>query len=138
MRSFAAELDGGFEQQTADAASAGVFVDAESADLAFAGVVLLYADHANDLSAGFLGDPEVVAGRVHVGRSDIVDVEAGVVVGDLPADDAGHIEAFAHFGVGLGEAADSDRWIGAFIWHDRGILALAISQWNGAERAGLR
>ena len=57
-----------------------------------------------------LGHPEMIAGRLQVGRFDVVDVEAGVVVGDLPADQALAVQLPARRVVGGGEAADHERF----------------------------
>jgi hypothetical protein len=77
--------------------------------------------HAHDFRLGAFGfrDPEMGIGGGHVGEMDIVDVQSGIVFGNLPANETLVIEDRAGVAVSRVEAADADGYSGGF--HGRGI-----------------
>jgi hypothetical protein len=83
-----------------------VFADSKSSDLADAFFVMLHANHAGDFFVRKLGDKEVVAGRFHVRRFDVVDVQTGIVLGDLSADHSFDVKLSARREIARAEAAD--------------------------------
>jgi hypothetical protein len=110
----AAEFERLLDQRAADAAAAKIVVDAQPPDLPDALLVLLHADHADDVGPpavagrGCLGDPEVRAGAGHVGGLDVVDVDAGVVLRHASADQAVDVELRADRQVLATETANGE------------------------------
>ena len=80
--------------------------DAEAADLADVLLMVLDADHSDDVSRQNFGDPEMVSFGAHVGGVDVIDVEAGVVLGELAAEEAIEVELGAGGQIRLLESAD--------------------------------
>jgi hypothetical protein len=83
-----------------------VFTHAQSTDLADAFFMMLHADHPDDFFVRKLSDKEVIAGRFHVRRFDVVDVQTGIVLGDLSADHSFDVKLSARREIARAEAAD--------------------------------
>src|SRR5687768_13059150 len=107
-----AEPQGGLHQGGADAPAALVGADAQSADLAAVFLVRLHADHPDDVPAGRLGDPEVIARRLYVRPLDVVDVGPRVVLRQLPGEQPLLVQLAARRQVRRAELADAEWGFG--------------------------
>ena len=83
---FLTESDGPFQKQCADAAALKTAADPKPADLAISVVVMLHADHPDDLTRRRFRHPEVAARTFHINGLDVIHVVAGVIVGDAAAE----------------------------------------------------
>ncbi len=103
---FLAEGDCGLNQGLSDAPSPMILGDAKTADLTHFPIVTLHSDHTDDLTILFLGHPEMIAGFPHINRLNVVDVQSGVVLRELAAEQSLDVKLPARREIGGEKFAD--------------------------------